>query len=617
MAMLLLLASALMPVCLGTFPTSFGGCPAFPAPGPLRTPLSASLHEALERSDLAARLIQERGIDPVTTGLQTEPTAAIAVGVVHDQTLLMARGYGKLDINDPQSPPPDKDTAFRIGSISKIFASLATLVSRDQGLLHLDDEIVKHVPEFSVRPLPRPAVDGSAAHVHAAAGSPPQRRGITFEQLMTHMAGLSRESPCDGLCAMDDELAFARIANTTAILPPDTLSVYSNLGFDVLGHAVARVRGSPDYAKVIDEVLVKPLGLTNTGVNITEALARPGWRANQLALPYLGPEQNDLKSARVRSPRRSRRSRNNGANDKLRPCGDACLQDFGWSNPSGSMYSSVADMARLMSFIFGYDDDERPRGPLVATSLREMLLPRFYNADQKSGFALTWELYRLGDYMLRTKRGDVDGYASEIIMAPELKLGLVVLASQMEHAQATAQTLMGILLPAFDAALRDQSRPQPSAVEPRGGLARFVGVYASDSPEAFPATYEVALDPVNGKTLLMGDGMLQYIGQETVEAEGKPAHRMSFRFMPWPGQDFGPAAPSCIDTTVEEFWKLVHFTVGAAGSTVSLQLDEAFAAGQYRRLGRPGGGGEDLETGSKWESNVPPSPLLSQSSLVV
>ncbi len=68
----------------------------------------------------------------------------------------------------------------------------------------------------------------------------------------------------------------------------NSVPVYSNLGFDVLGSAVARARGATKgYAALIDDLITRPLGMTNTGVNISEALGRPGWRETRLALPFV------------------------------------------------------------------------------------------------------------------------------------------------------------------------------------------------------------------------------------------------------------------------------------------------------------------------------------------
>ncbi len=238
---------------------------------------------------------------------------------------------------------------------------LQLMISRDAGLLALDDEIRKFLPSFRIQ-----------------SPYPPSRRGITLRQLATHLGGIPRESPCASFeeCDQTVDEALAKIANLSIIVPPDTIPIYSNLGFDILGHTLATIN-NVSYEDLIDKTIINPLGLTDTGVNITRAPHA------QLALPYL--------------------------DDKL-PCGLACLQDFGWSDPCGAMYSSVADIGKVMSLMFR---DEAAYAPgtdqiLDGASVRETLLPTFMFPDE-DGFAMTWEMYKLGDYLVRTKRGDVNG----------------------------------------------------------------------------------------------------------------------------------------------------------------------------------------------------------------
>ena len=117
---------------------------------------------------------------------------------------------------------PDSNTGFRIGSISKVFTSLQTLILRDQGhIKSLDDDITEYFPEFKIQ-------------------NPFQtKRGITFAQLMSHMSGLPRNAPCLGIfetgCNISDATMNEHIASLQLMYPPGTQPSYSNLGFGLLG----------------------------------------------------------------------------------------------------------------------------------------------------------------------------------------------------------------------------------------------------------------------------------------------------------------------------------------------------------------------------------------------
>jgi len=437
---------------------------------------------------------------------------------------------------------------------------LSMMVLRDAGKLSLDDEVRKHVPNFKV---------------HNPWST--NRRGITFRQLASHLSGLSRETPCtgdpdggSGSCAMDDETAFARIAETQLILEPERLPVYSNLGFDVLGHALAIIHGTT-YEDMVHQLVILPMGLRNTGVNITYA------NRSLLAMPYNDPGTSS--TSRAASWTRSRKSRLSARRVKVSLDGPACtecLNDFGWTNPSGSMYSTVEDLLAIAALIFRDDADlgEGKAQILEGASIRETLKPEFINSDG-SGFGITWELYKVGKYTLRTKRGDVDGYASELIMIPELKLGWVVLANMVEHAQDTAQTLANILLPAFDAFSRSHLPPEPAPPLP---LSAYAGLYEPAPGNYANQSVVLSLDP-SGTYLTYA---LTVPALMIYSPQASSASLHVFRLVPWPGLEGGPAGGSCFTTQMEDYWGLVNLAIDKRDGTMRLSADFLWGQAWYK-----------------------------------
>ena len=98
----------------------------------------------------------------------------VAIGVVYNQELVWAKGFGLADID--QRLPMTPATKFRMASHSKLFTSTAIMQLRDQGKVRLDDPVTKYLPWFQVKA--------------AQADDPP----ITIEELLTHSSGLSREA---------------------------------------------------------------------------------------------------------------------------------------------------------------------------------------------------------------------------------------------------------------------------------------------------------------------------------------------------------------------------------------------------------------------------------------
>ena len=98
----------------------------------------------------------------------------IAVGVVSDQELVWAAGFGYANV--AEKTPMSPTTKFRMASHSKMFAAIAIMQLREQGKLRLDDPVSNYLPWFKAKP----AGDDDGP--------------ITIEQLLSHSSGLQREA---------------------------------------------------------------------------------------------------------------------------------------------------------------------------------------------------------------------------------------------------------------------------------------------------------------------------------------------------------------------------------------------------------------------------------------
>ena len=168
-----------------------------------------------------------------TARVQREGRApSLVAGVVRDGGLAWSAGRGDV-------PEPHTDVQYRLGSISKTITAVVVLRLRDEGLLHLDDPLDRHLP-----------------------GTPFGDR--TIGQLLSHLAGASAESPGGWWERTPggslDDLA---VGPDDVVLGAARRFHYSNLGFGLLGELVARMRGTTWDDAVTAEVLA-PLGMTRT-----------------------------------------------------------------------------------------------------------------------------------------------------------------------------------------------------------------------------------------------------------------------------------------------------------------------------------------------------------------
>jgi CubicO group peptidase (beta-lactamase class C family) len=164
----------------------------------------------------------------------------------------------------------ERDTIFRLASMTKPVTSLAALMLVEQGRIALTDPISRFAPEFAqMRVLRSP--DGPLGETDAA------ERAITFDDLLTHRAGLTYAGVHRGPITqayrevlggeIDSHVApdewIAGLAKLPLIGQPGSAWYYSR-ATDLLGLLIARIEGRP-LGAVLKRLVFDPLGMKDTG----------------------------------------------------------------------------------------------------------------------------------------------------------------------------------------------------------------------------------------------------------------------------------------------------------------------------------------------------------------
>lgn len=157
------------------------------------------------------------------------------------------------------SQPLSGDTVFEIGSVSKVFTALllADMVAR--GELALSDTAAQHLPP-AARPKP---FDG---------------REVTLLDLATYTSGLPRmpanfssPEPLNPYASYTTAQLFEAVATLEPKYFPGSHYEYANLGFALLGHALAR-RAGRSYEELVVERICDPLGMGDTRITLSPAM---------------------------------------------------------------------------------------------------------------------------------------------------------------------------------------------------------------------------------------------------------------------------------------------------------------------------------------------------------
>jgi CubicO group peptidase (beta-lactamase class C family) len=246
----------------------------------LRTPVSLAAGALIIAAASAQDFPSSR---PESVGLSSERLARIGTTVQKDIDDKLIAGMVTLVIRHGQvawfdargsadreaGKPMQKDSIFRICSMSKPITCAAVMILYEEGKFLLEDPVSKYLPEFkNMKVLVKPA-----------SGYPytiPANKEITIKDLLRHTSGLTYpwnadlgqayddSGVGDGLSQYDGTIAedVKRLATIPLLFNPGERFEYS-LSMDVLGRLVEVISGMP-FDQFLKTRLFDPLGMKDT-----------------------------------------------------------------------------------------------------------------------------------------------------------------------------------------------------------------------------------------------------------------------------------------------------------------------------------------------------------------
>jgi serine beta-lactamase-like protein LACTB len=301
---------------------------------------------------------------------------ALSIALVDDQRIVWARGFGYAD---PKSKKPaTADTVYRVGSVSKLFTDIAVMQLVEQGKLDLDAPVTNYLPDFKP--------------------DNPFNKPITLRQMMAHRSGLVRE-PAVGnyFDATNPTLAqmVASLNRTKLVYEPESKIKYSNAAIATVGYVLERTQKEP-FAGYLQRKLLEPLGMTHSGFAPRPELKKE--LATATMWTYPGREFT------------------------------APTFELGMA-PAGSMYSTVNDLGRFLSVLF--TGGKGPNGSMLKKeTLEQMWTPQFKKSDEKSDFGIGFRINQFEGRRRLGHGGAIYGFATDLSLLPDDKIGVVVIASK-------------------------------------------------------------------------------------------------------------------------------------------------------------------------------------------
>ena len=193
-------------------------------------------------------------------------TGAVALAGLRGE--LLWQGAAGRTSRDTESPPVTLDTIFDLASLTKPLATaLALMLLVDRGRLRLDT---------------------SLGEVFSEAWLPEDKKPLSIKSLLAHRAGLAAWRPFyeELLSYSSDErpALLTRLAAAEPLEhPPETATLYSDLGF-ILLHAVVEKTSGKSLNDFCRQEIFQPLGLETLGFN-------PRWQPGSQRLSFAATEE--------------------------------------------------------------------------------------------------------------------------------------------------------------------------------------------------------------------------------------------------------------------------------------------------------------------------------------
>jgi CubicO group peptidase (beta-lactamase class C family) len=341
--------------------------------------------------------------DYVARAMQTFDVPGVAVAVVQNGEVALAKGYGVRRMGEPARV--NEHTLFGIGSNTKAFTTAALAMLVDEGKLNWDDAVISHLEWFQM-------YDPYVTHE------------ITIGDLLTHRGGMGLGEG-DLLFFPPSTYPRDEILHRLRFMKPASSFrshyAYDNLLYLAAGQIIPTVTGQ-QWEDFVRQRIFRPLGMTDSNTSV--AGYGPG---DNFAAPHSEVE------------------------GKLTPIDPARIDN---TAPAGAINSSASDMAKWVSVQLNGGAIPGPEQKRLFSERqgKEMWSPQTIlpNSDPPpalaamrtdfAAYGMGWVLREYRGHKLVGHTGGLPGYVSQVTLIPDLKLGVVVLTNQESGAMFSSVT---------------------------------------------------------------------------------------------------------------------------------------------------------------------------------
>ena len=295
----------------------------------------------------------------------------LSIGIVKRDSILYSKGYGVKNINTKGAV--NGNTNFHTASISKLFTAQAILILVQKNKVRLDHKLVEIIPELRYKDV--------------------NVKNITIKSLLNHTSGLTDVNNYHWKNNNQSEKSLKDYVlglNLKLLSEPHTEYNYSNLGYNILGYVIEKLSGI-NFDEFVKENILIPSKMSNSDFRYFKI-------ADSIKT---APHSKRMISKKIYERKTYPYTREQA--------------------PSSTLNSSSNDLSMWMISFLNLSDSLSTK-----KSFESMLQPSF---EDYPYIGLGFQLSNFKTEKTIGHYGGDKGYRSYLIMVPEKKMGLVLLAN--------------------------------------------------------------------------------------------------------------------------------------------------------------------------------------------
>lgn len=315
-------------------------------------------------------------------GLKNQRIPGGAVVIVKEGRVIFQEGFGVKESGKTEQV--DEHTVFRLGSVSKGFASVLTGVMVDEGLVSWDKPVSDYLEDFKLH-------------------DPEQTDRVQIKHILSHTSGLPRHAYTN---LVEDGLSLDRIIPRLERVPliakEGEQLAYQNAAYSVI-EKVLEAQAELDFDSLLQQKLFEPLGMVNSSASYDSIRY-----SENKALPHVWYSRS-----KGRVPVKISKKYYNAIS-------------------SGGINASASDMGQWLRLLTGYYPEIISNETLdeifePMATINNKRFSRYWEGVNMSHYGMGWRVLDNEGQKIVYHGGYVNGYRSEIAFDPDNGIGICVL----------------------------------------------------------------------------------------------------------------------------------------------------------------------------------------------